>query len=394
MRLMSLKDLPVDGQDVILRVDFNVPLNADGKIIDDTRLKASVPTITYLLKKQCRVILMSHLGRPKSYDPSLSLKQLIKPLENLVSVPVYFLDNLQTAKDKIKTLPSPCLCLLENLRFNSAEENPSIDPGFAKTLASLGQFYIDDAFACSHRAHSSITEIATYFPKKCAPGFLMTHEIDALSKVFNPQHPFYLLLGGSKISTKMGVMTSLTAKCDALFIGGAMAFPFIKALGISTGSTLIKEDQIEDAKKILHEAKTKNIPIHLPLDWCCQKDNTSNQDIQIFSIKQGIAHNFQAYDIGPATIKSWSLLLANAKTIFWNGPLGLYETPPFDQGTVAIAKMIASMSCDSIVGGGDSVAAIEKNDLKKGFSHLSTGGGASLEFLEKKTLPGIDSLKS
>lgn len=394
MNLTSLKDLPLDGKDVILRVDFNVPLSPDGKIIDDTRLKASVPTINYLLKKNCRVILISHLGRPTKQEPSLSLQQLIKPLENLISVPVYFLDDLRQAKTIIQSLPFPSLCLLENLRFNSAEEEPSKNPTFAQNLASLGDFYIDDAFACSHRSHSSITEITKYFPKKCAPGFLMTHEIEALSKVLTPKHPFYLLLGGSKISTKMGVITSLLPKCEALFIGGAMAFPFIKALGISIGSLPIEQTQVEDAKKILNEAKAKNITIHLPSDWCCQKDSAPKKEIKIFSINEGVPPEFQAYDIGPATIKDWSLFLTKAKTIFWNGPLGMYETPPFDKGTVAIAKIIASIDCESIVGGGDSVAAIEKNHLNEGFSHLSTGGGASLEFLEKKTLPGIESLKA
>jgi phosphoglycerate kinase len=391
--MLQLSDLPLDYKDVVVRVDFNVPINEDGKILDDTRLKASLPTINYLLNRNCRIILVSHLGRPSKQDSLLSLKQLLIPLEKLLKCPVHFIENLKNAKTVINSLSHPSICLLENLRFNSAEEDPSLNPQFAKELASLGDFYVNDAFACAHRAHSSITEIAKYFPKKSAPGFLMTHEIENLSKVLKPCHPFYLLLGGSKISTKIGVINSLLPKCDALFIGGAMAFPFIKALGISAGSVSIDNDQIADAKKILNTAKNQNKTIHLPIDWCCAQDKNSKGEVRIFDIHTGIPQDFQAFDIGPATVAEWSKKLAPAKTIFWNGPLGMYEISPFDQGTTEIAKAIAHINCESIVGGGDSVAAIEKHNLNKGFSHLSTGGGASLEFLEKNSLPGIDALK-
>lgn len=392
--MIQLQDLPLDSKDVILRVDFNVPIDENGQIIDETRLKASLPTINYLLERNCRIILISHLGRPKKYDTAFSLNQLIKPLEKILKLPIHFLSDLDKAPSIIKDLPHPCICLLENLRFTQAEEDPSLDPTFAKKLALLGEFYINDAFACAHRSHSSITEIAKYFPKKKAPGFLIKDEIEELSKVLKPNHPFFLLLGGSKISTKIGIINSLLPKCDALFIGGAMAFPFIKALGVSVGSFKIEDDQLQEAQKLLNNAKSQNIPLYLPSDWCCKKNLKSQDSIQIFNIDEGIPSDFEPFDIGPKTIANWSIKLANAKTIFWNGPLGMYEVTPFDKGTSEIAKAISDINCDSIVGGGDSVAAIEKQHLTSNFSHLSTGGGASLEFLEKKTLPGIEALKA
>lgn len=391
--MIQLENLPLDHKDVILRVDFNVPLTKDGEIIDDTRLKASIPTIKYLLDKNCRIILISHLGRPKQFDKSQSLELLVNPLEKILHKPVFFISSLDSAKQEIDKLPHPSICLLENLRFNQAEEDPSIDPNFAKHLASLGQYYVNDAFACAHRPHSSVTEIAKYFKGRCAAGFLMTHEINELSKVLTPLHPFYLLLGGSKISTKIGVIDSLLPKCDALFIGGAMAFPFIKALDISIGSFKIDQEQIEQAKRILEEAKQKEKAIYLPYDWSCKTEASSSEPVKIFTITQGVPAEYQPFDIGPATIHDWSKKLKNAQTIFWNGPLGMYETSPFDQGTNLIAEAISNIKCESIVGGGDSVAAIEKHNLNKGFSHLSTGGGASLEFLEKQSLPGIEALK-
>lgn len=391
--MIQLENLPLDHKDVILRVDFNVPMTKEGNIIDDTRLKASVSTIKYLIEKNCRIILISHLGRPKQQDLSQSLRLLVEPLEKILNKPVFFIPSLESAKEEISNLPYPSICLLENLRFNPAEEDPSIDPHFAKQLALLGQYFVNDAFACAHRPHSSVTEIAKYFKGKCAAGFLMTHEINELSKVLTPQHPFYLLLGGSKISTKIGVIDSLLPKCDALFIGGAMAFPFIKALDISVGSFKIDQEQIDQAKRILKDAKQKEKAIYLPCDWSCKIDADSTEPLKIFTIYQGVPANYQPFDIGPATVQVWSDKLKNAKTIFWNGPLGMYETAPFDQGTNLIAETISNLNCESIVGGGDSVAAIEKHNLNNGFSHLSTGGGASLEFLEKETLPGIEALK-
>ena len=388
-----IQDLPLNHKDVVLRVDFNLPLNPDGKIIDDTRIRSSLPTIDYLLKKKCKIILLSHLGRPEGIDPKLSLKQLIPTIEAIIKRPVHFINDLDTAKTQIEKLSYPSIVLLENLRFTAAEENPNLDRSFAKKLATLGQFYIDDAFACSHRAHSSITEITQYFPQSKGAGFLFEQEIEQLKSILKPESPFYLLLGGSKISTKIGVIKSLLPKADSLFIGGAMAFPFMRAQGISTGSIDIDSEQIEQARKVIELTKSLGKEIYLPLDWKCKKQIKSNEPFKVFTSKTGIASDYQAFDIGELTISEWSKLLKPVKTLFWNGPFGMYEVPPFDQGTAAIAKIIASLKCHSVVGGGDSVAAIEKQGLKQSFSHLSTGGGASLEFLEKGTLPGIEALK-
>lgn len=390
--MARLNDLPLDHKDVVVRVDFNVPLSQDGTVIDNTRLKASIPTINYLINKKCRVVLISHLGRPSGYDASMSMKKLVPHLEELLNCPVSFIDNLDNAKSSLAQRPYPSVTLLENLRFFKAEEDPSIDPMFAKKLSELGEYYINDAFACAHRSHSSITEIAKFFENRCACGLLMTHEVTELSKVLKPKHPFYLILGGSKISTKIGIINSLLPKCDALFIGGAMAFPFLKASGISTGSLILPHEQVEVAQKVLIDAKQNHIKIFLPGDWQCKKDINSKDPIKICSIQDGIEPGYQPFDIGPHTINSWTQALTDAHTIFWNGPLGVYEVPPFDNGTTMIARAISKINCESIVGGGDSVAAIEKQNLTSGFSHLSTGGGASLEFLEKGSLPGIQAI--
>lgn len=387
-----LTELPLEYSDVLVRVDFNLPINPDGKIIDDTRIKATVPTIKYLLEKKCKIILLSHLGRPDGADSKLSLTKILPLLEQSLSLKVHFYDDYEKAKIDIPSLPYPSVILLENLRFHKEEETPPLDNHFAKKLASLGKFYINDAFACTHRAHSSITEICKYFPHKRAAGFLLNHEIKELNKVLNPQKPFYLLLGGSKISTKIPIINSLLPKADALFIGGAMAFPFMKAVGISIGSTKVEEDQVKQAEEILKQVHTSGKQIYLPEDWKCKEDIKSDAPPRIFERNTGIPLGFYAYDIGEKTVKDWSGKLIKAKTIFWNGPFGMYEIPPFDQGTAEIASMIANFQCESIVGGGDSVAAIEKQGLGASFSHLSTGGGASLEFLEKGTLPGLQAL--
>jgi len=388
----KLEDISLESKDVIVRVDFNIPINDQGQIIDDTRLKATLPTINFLLKHKCKIVLLSHLGRPSGIDPNLSLKKIIPLLEELTHQPIHFIDDLSHAKDFIKKLPYPSIVLLENLRFYNAEENPQQDPEFAKRLSSLGTVYVNDAFACAHRAHSSITEITRYFPHEKAAGFLLRHEIEELKKVLKPSHPFLLLLGGSKISSKIGIINSLLPKAEALLIGGAMAFPFMKALNISCGSVKVEQDQVKEAQSILDKTKKLNKEIYLPIDWNCKEDIKSTSAPQIFEIDSGIPPNYQAFDIGPKTVQKWEKKLLTAKTIFWNGPFGMYEIPPFDLGTAAIAKIIANLNCQSIVGGGDSVAAIEKQHLAGAFTHLSTGGGASLEFLENGTLPGIEVL--
>lgn len=388
-----LTELPLDNSDVLVRVDFNLPINPDGKVIDDTRIKATLPTINYLLKKNCRIILISHLGRPEGIDPKLSLKKIVPLLEKALSQKVYFYESYEQAKNKISLLPKPSVILLENLRFNKEEENPDLNHSFAQYLASLGEYYINDAFACAHRAHSSITQICQYFPHQKAAGFLLNHEIVELNKVLNPEKPFFLLLGGSKISTKIPIINSLLPKADAVFIGGAMAFPFMKAVGIPIGSTIIDAEQTKQAEDILDQINSSQKRIFLPIDWKCKEDIKSSVPPKIFEKTTGIPEGYYAFDIGEKTVKTWSATLKEAKTIFWNGPFGMYEVPPFDQGTAQLAQIISALPCDSIVGGGDSVAAIEKQGLGSQFSHLSTGGGASLEFLEKGTLPGLTALE-
>lgn len=385
-------DLSLNDKKIVLRVDFNVPINPDGQIIDDTRIKACLPTINYLLSKNCSVILLSHLGRPEGIDPNLSLKKVIPFLEKLTHTSVHFFDSLENAKKEIHHLKKPSLSLLENLRFFQAEEDPAIDPNFAKKLAELGDIYINDAFACCHRSHSSITEVPKYFPSKKAAGFLLAKEIKELKKVLNPKQPFYLVLGGSKVSTKIGVIESLLPKAEAIFIGGAMAFPFLLALNKSCGEAQIDQKQIDMAKSILKLSEELNKKIYLPLDWKCRNVALNGEIVTIIDQNHGIEQGFQAFDIDHKTVEKWSIALNDGKTIFWNGPLGMYETPPFDEGTAKIAQIIAKIPCESIVGGGDSIAAIEKLGLSSSFTHLSTGGGASLEFLEVGTLPGIEAL--
>jgi len=389
----TLRDIDIHNKTVLVRTDFNVPLNPQGKIIDETRLKATLPTLRYLLENRCKVVLLSHLGRPEKIDPSLSLNILVERLSSLTGQPVHFTKTLDEARSLIQTLPLGSLILLENLRFNKAEEQPELDPTFAKHLSELGQVYINEAFACSHRAHSSITGLPCYFPKAKAAGFLLAHEIEALKKVLTPKHPFYLLLGGSKIATKMGVIQALLPKAEALFIGGAMAIPFMQASSIPIGANPCDPKQLEMASSIIHSAERLNKKLYLPEDWKCKQDIRSPDPYKIFTKEEGIAPGYLAFDIGPSTIQTWKGHLKDAKTLFWNGPFGMYEVPPFDEGTAQIAQAIASITCDSIVGGGDSVAAIEKQNLTQAFTHLSTGGGASLEFIEQGTLPGIEALK-
>jgi phosphoglycerate kinase len=253
----TIHELQLEQQCVILRVDYNVPINPEGKVIDDTRIKSSLPTLKYLLEKNCKIIILSHLGRPKGYDPSLSLKKILPILEKLTAQHIYFEDSIESAQENMSQRPFPSITLLENLRFNEAEENPEHDPNFAHRLSKLGDFYIDDAFACAHRDHSSITRINQFFPERKGSGILLTHEITELKKVLRPASPFFLLLGGSKISTKIGIIDSLLPKADAIFIGGAMAFPFMKAKGLSIGSSKVDEQQVIEAHKIIESTSNK-----------------------------------------------------------------------------------------------------------------------------------------
>jgi len=396
MSKLQLQDLDCKGKKVLMRVDFNVPLDEQGAITDDTRLKESLPSIQYILDAGGSVILMSHLGRPKGKkDSKYSLSPCAKRLSELLSSSVYFVNDCigEEVEKKAKDLKPKEILLLENLRFYPAEEKPDQDPSFAKQLAKLGDLYVNDAFGTAHRAHSSTHDIAKYFPKRAAAGLLMQKEMQFLGRlVQNPEHPFYAIIGGAKISSKIGVLHSLLSKVDAIFLGGGMAYTFFKIQGLSIGDSLFEESAVEDAKRFLTECKKKSIPVFFPKDIVIANAFNEHADHRIVPVNQGIPLEWQGMDIGPMTLKEWETELKKGKTIFWNGPLGVFEFQPFAKGTQGIANILAHSKATTIVGGGDSIAAINSLNLAKSFTHLSTGGGASLEFIEFGHLPGIDAL--
>ncbi|MBS0652767.1 MAG: phosphoglycerate kinase [Verrucomicrobia bacterium] len=396
MSKLKIQDLDLKGQKVLVRVDFNVPLNSDGTISDDTRIRESLPTIRLILDKGGKPILMSHLGRPKSgWDPELSLSPCAKDLSQLLNVPVKMANDCvgKEAQAMAAELKDGEILLLENLRFHSAEEHPDSDPNFAKQLASLGDIYVNDAFGTAHRTHSSTATIAQYFPGKSACGLLMQKELSFLGNLLtNPKRPFFAIIGGAKVSSKIGVLQALIEKVDGLFIGGAMAFTFLKALGVSIGNSLCEDDQVSTAAELINACKTKKIPLWLPRDFVAADSISEKAKCQFASVMQGIPAGFQGVDIGPNTILQWRAELQKAATVFWNGPLGIFEIPYFATGTRKIAESLAQLKAVTIVGGGDSVAAVTQMRLDKNFTHLSTGGGASLEFLEQGHLPGVDAL--
>jgi phosphoglycerate kinase len=387
-----LSDLSLKGHRVLLRVDFNVPLQ-DGHIADDSRIKAALPSIEYILSHGASVVLMSHLGRPKGKDPKCSLAPCAKRLSELLGKPVQFAPDCigLSVETMAKNLRPGEILLLENLRFHPGEENPDQDSSFAPALAKLGDLYVNDAFGTAHRAHASTALIARYFPGKRAMGFLMQKELEALSPLLkNPKRPFYAIMGGAKISTKLGVIQNLLKVVDGLFLGGGMTYSFLKARGISIGDSLYEESELPKVKKLLDNPK-----IYLPHDLVIADKFSNEAKKQTIQVDQGIPAGWQGMDVGPKTIEAWSKKLRNGKTIFWNGPLGVFEMPHFAIGTEALAKILAVV-CQSgsqvIIGGGDSVSAIEQMGLGNRFTHLSTGGGASLEYLEYGHLPGIDAL--
>ena len=381
-----MKDLKFQGKRVLLRVDFNVPLNDACQITDDSRIVAALPTIRYLLEKGASLVLLSHLGRPKGVCPKMSLDPCAKALSKLIGLPVLMAkDCVGPVVEKMAGSLKPGeILMLENLRFHEAEEKPEKDPQFALQLSKLGDFYINDAFGTSHRAHSSIVPIVKYFQGKSEMGFLMENEIKHLTPLLhNPPSPFCAIIGGAKISTKIGVISRLIELVDVLYVGGAMAYTFFKAQGIEMGSSLVEESECDRAKQLL-----KNTKLRLPVDLVI----SDGKAVKTILVKEGIPTGWEGVDIGPQTVHAWSMELQKVATVFWNGPLGLFEKPPFEKGTHAIAEALSNSSAKVIVGGGDSVAAVQQMGLGSKFSYLSTGGGASLEFLEYGTLPGIDIL--
>jgi len=394
--MLRLQDLDVKGKKVLMRVDFNVPLNPDGKISDDTKIRETLPSIQYVLDHGGSLILMSHIGRPKEKDPKLSLKVCADRLKELINVPVLMApDSIGSdVKAMASALRPGQILLLENLRFHPGEEHPDQDPLFAKQLSELGDLYVNDAFGTAHRNHSSSAVITRYFPGKAAAGLLVQKELSFLAPLFHsPKRPFYAIIGGSKISTKIGVLKSLASKVDALFIGGGMVFTFLKAKGVAIGDSLHEDAFIPDVKQFL--ATPDAARLIFPEDLLIADQFKNDAKTKIIPIDKGFSSPWQGLDIGPLTIQSWKEKLKQGATIFWNGPLGVFEFPNFAHGTDEIAKALSRIkNALTIVGGGDSIAAINAAGLSKEFSHLCTGGGSSLEYLEFGHLPGIDALSS
>ena len=388
-----MKELDVANRRVLVRVDFNVPLDKEGNITDDTRIVAALPTIKYLIDHKAKVILASHLGRPKSKSKEFSLAPCAKRLSELLKQPVKLApDCIGTQVEELagKMEPGDVL-LLENLRFYPAEEKPELDPSFSQNLAKLADFYVNDAFGCAHRAHSSTAEIAKFFPGKKAAGFLLQKEIDFLDSVVkNPERPFFAVIGGAKISTKIGVLKALAKQVDVLLLGGGMAYTFLQAKGIQTGDSIVEKDMIDTAKEIL----ASEVKILLPVDFVVATGFSNDAPFKIVDADAGIPDGYQGVDIGPNTVQNWTAALQSAKTVLWNGPLGVFEMPNFAKGTKSIASAIATLQgATTIVGGGDTVAAIQETGLTDKFSHISTGGGATLEYVEFGTLPGIEAIR-
>ncbi len=392
---LSVRDLTLDGKKALIRVDFNVPIE-NNQITDDTRIRASLPTIQYVLDRGGAVILMSHLGRPKGKpEPQFSLAPCAKRLSELLNKPVKMAPDCcgSQIEQMARNLKPGDVLMLENLRFHKGEEKPEEEPDFASALSELGDVYINDAFGTAHRAHASTTVIDQFFPGAAAAGFLLEKEMAYLGSVLlNPKRPFCAILGGAKISTKFKVIEALMKKADVLLIGGAMAHTFFKSEGISIGDSLYEKEFLSVAREIIDIASQSRCRILLPTDLVIAPRIDSASGSKIIQVDQGIPDGFQGVDIGPNTIQNYQAELKKAATVFWNGPLGVFEHPPFDKGTEAIARTMADLPATTIVGGGDSIAAIEKAGVAEHIDHLSTGGGASLEYIEFGQLPGIEAL--
>lgn len=390
MSKMTIKDLDFKAKVVLMRADFNVPQDAELKITDDTRIRATLPTIKYILQNGAKkLILMSHLGRPdgKASD-KYSLKPVSDRLKELLGESVKFLgDCVGDSINKEIDAAKERVILLENLRFHAEEE--ANDAGFAKQLARLGEIYVNDAFGTAHRAHAS-TEGVTHYLKSAA-GFLLDKEIQYLGgAVGNPGKPFMVILGGSKVSDKIGMIDNLLPKCDGILVGGGMAYTFLKAQGKPIGNSKLEKEKVDLAKSLLDKAKSLNKEITLPIDHVVVDTVAADAVSEI--VGENIPDGKIAVDIGPKTIKLFQDKLKPAKTIVWNGPLGIFEMDAFSKGSQAVAQFISTLKCTSIIGGGDTAAAIAKFKLEDKMTHISTGGGASLEFLEGKTLPGVAAL--
>jgi len=387
MNKKTVRDVDLRGKRVLMRVDFNVPM-ADGKVTDDKRIKASLPTIQYVLDQGASVILMSHLGRPKGGpDPEFSLKAAAETLAGLLGRPVQMAPDCvgPEAEKMAKALQPGDVLMLENTRFHAGEEKNDLE--LAKQMAALGDVYVNDAFGSAHRAHASTEGVARFLP--AVSGFLMEQELEYLGRATaNPEHPYVAILGGAKISDKIAVVENLLAKCDKLIIGGGMANTFLAARGLDMQDSLVEAASIETAKSILAKSADKII---LPVDAVIADRFDAGADAQTVDVDK-IPAGWRMMDVGPKTLEAYKAALSGAKLVVWNGPVGVFEFPKFAEGTFALAKLLAESGATTVIGGGDSASAVKKAGVAKQMTHVSTGGGASLEFLEGKELPGVAAL--
>ena len=391
MQLNTIKEADLKGKRVLIRVDFNVPLK-NGVVTDNTRIKAALPTVQYILEQGASLVVMSHFGRPKGQkNPDFSMAPIAKEFEKLLGRPVKLAPDVigPEVEAEVKALKPGEVLLLENVRFYKEEEVN--DPEFAKTLASYGDIYCNDAFGTAHRAHASTEGVSHYLPSYA--GFLIEKEVKFMAPLLeNPEKPFVAIIGGSKVSSKITVLESLVKTCDTIVIGGGMAYTFLSVLGNKIGKSLFEPDYVDTAKAFLEKAKEKGVNVILPVDNVCAKEFSENAE-PILVDSDNISDDLMGMDIGPKTVALITDALKDAKSVVWNGPMGVFEFDAFAKGTEAVAKALAASNATTVVGGGDSVAAINKFGLASKISHVSTGGGASLEFLEGKTLPGIKALE-
>ena len=386
----TIRDIELKGKRVLIRCDFNVPLDSNQNITDDTRIRAALPTLEYMVTQGAKVVVMSHLGRPKGKAAAeFSLAPVAVRLAELLGRPVEFADSDvvvdDSVKEKVAALKDGDVLLLQNVRFRKEETDN--EPGFAKELASLGDVFVQEACGTAHRAHASTAGIADYLP--CVSGFLIEKEVKFLgSALHNPQRPFIAIMGGAKVGDKIKVIENLLTKVDTLIIGGGMSYTFYKAMGLEIGTSILDADNIDLAKMLLEKATSLNVKLLLPVDIVCADEFSNDAKYQTYSRDQ-IPSDMMGLDIGEETVKLYSDEIAKAKTVVWNGPMGVFEMENFAKGTKAIAEALAASDATTIIGGGDSAAAVEQFGLADKMSHISTGGGASLEFLEGKILPGI-----
>ena len=391
MNKKTVKDIDLKGKKVLVRCDFNVPMDEQKNITDNTRIVAALPTIKYLLENNCAIILCSHLGRPKGeFKPEFSLQPVAKKLEKLLDKEIIMAKDVvgEDATSKAKALKQGEILLLENVRFHREETDN--DAEFSKKLANMAEIYVNDAFGAAHRAHASTAGVAAYLP--AVSGFLIEKELEFLGNaISNPERPFIAILGGAKVSDKIGVIDSLLEKVDTLIIGGGMAYTFFKAQGYGVGDSICELDKLDLAIELMNKAKEKGVKLMLPVDTRIGKEfkpDTESKTVPWTEIPDG----WEGFDIGEKTIEMFKEELKNAKTVIWNGPVGLFEFDQFAIGTSSIAKTLSEIDATTIIGGGDSAAAVKKAGLEDKMTHISTGGGASLEFLEGKKLPGIECL--